>query len=321
MKVLVYGWYNQLNIGDDFFVEAFQHLFPEFEFVFYDAINSEKLQNIDAVFFGGGSFLLSCPNITNDALEKIKSKKIFYLGVGVEAEIHPVHLELMSIAQLIATRSQDQVDRVKAINPNTMWIPDLVYCLQSKVQSSPKLDNSVLVIPNCLVIPQNLDPYWRHSAWLHFKSEFSQFLDWLIEKEYQVNFLSLCHGQETEDDWAASELIGSMNRRNKHFLIQDPIKNIEQVTSLISQYNFVVTQRFHGIILSEMTRTPYINLHHHDKLKFCQPCEGRLISYYNCSKQNFIDVFRLTINMKFHNSLPIESDIFETLKKEVLGLI
>jgi hypothetical protein len=319
-KILVYGWYNHLNIGDELFVGAFRKLFPDFQFAFRDTITPSSLEDIDAVFFGGGSFLLARPNISEAALQILKTKKIFYLGVGVEADIHPTHLELISIAKLVATRSQDQLEKLKYFNPNSIWIPDLVYASQSEVEISPKISRSVLVMPNISVVPHSSDPYWAHASWAHFKSEFSQFLDYLVQEGHHIDFLSMCRGPTTNDDWAAGELIAHMVKRGKYLLQEQPV-GIERVTSLISKYNIVITQRFHGIVLSEMTRTPYIAVHHHDKLKYCQPAEGTSLSYYNSSKHSFIDAFNSTIKMNFSKSLPIESNIFENLIQEVIGLI
>jgi polysaccharide pyruvyl transferase WcaK-like protein len=320
MKILVYGWYHQLNIGDDLFIQSFHKLFPTYQFVFCDHINVEVLQAVDAVFFGGGSFLLERPNIPADALTLLKTKPIFYIGVGCEAEINSTHADLIRQAKLIATRSLDQVDRLKILNPNTMWIPDLVYCLQDDVTLSPKKNRSVLVMPNISVVPHNLDPHWKHASWLHFKSEFSQFLDDLVKDGFSLNFLSMCRGIKDNDDWAASEMISHMFHRGEYILKNQPTR-IEDVTQLISQYNLVITQRFHGIILSEMTKTPYIAIHHHDKLKYTIPCNGSFISYYNTSKHIFGETFDRTIGMKFSPSLPIVSNIFEALSSKVMELV
>lgn len=320
MKILVYGWYHQLNIGDDLFVQAFQKLFPNYQFVFHDHINMGNLQDVDAVFFGGGSFLLERPHVTSEAWALLKTKPIFYIGVGCEAEIGPAHMELIKQAKLIATRSLDQVDRLKMLNPNTMWIPDLVYCLQSDIVLSPKKNRSVLVMPNISVVPHNLDPYWKHASWSHFKSEFAQFLDGLVADDYHLDFLSMCRGAKDNDDWAAGEIIGHMAHREK-YIVQDQPSGIEQVTRLMSRYSLVITQRFHGIVLAEMTRTPYIAIHHHDKLKYTIPCSGSFVSYYNCSKHTLADTFDRTIKMKFPSTLPIESNIFETLSSKVMGLV
>jgi polysaccharide pyruvyl transferase WcaK-like protein len=320
MKVLVYGWYHQLNIGDDLFIDAFRKLFPDFEFVFRDNVKQAHLEGIDAVFIGGGSFLLGKPQITEEALQTIKTKPIFYIGVGVESTIHPIHMELIRLAKLIATRTPKQVDRLREINPNTIWIPDLVYSLQEDVKQSPKLNRSVLVMPNLSVVPDHFNSHWMHASWGHFKSEFSQFLDTLVKEGYKLNFLSMCKADQINDDWAAGEIISHMAHRNS-YLLKDQPAGIEQVTAAISKYSLIITQRFHGIVLAEMTKVPYIALYHHDKLKETHPQNGTFLSYYNCSKQLLIDSFDQTMKMKFEASLPIESDIYKTLVERVRSLL
>jgi len=320
MRVLVYGWYGKSNIGDELFIDAFRNLFPDFEFIFVNNINENSLEGIDAVFFGGGSFLLAKPLISEAALEIIKTKPIFYIGVGVESEIHPTHIELIKLARLVAIRSLDQVDKVSLFNKNTKWIPDLVYSLQTKVNMSPKINRSVLVLPNISIVPHHLDPYWKHASWSHFKSEFAQFLDILINEGFKLNFMSMCRNNKDNDDWPAGEIIGHMTRRNKYLLDEQPMR-IEDVTGLISQYSLIITQRFHGIVLSEIVKTPYIAIHHLSKLKFSHPRNGSFLDYYSSAKQSFIDSFDHTLRMKFSDSLPIESNIFESLSKEVRSLL
>ncbi|SRR5258708_3536112 len=319
--ILVFGWYNNFNIGDNLFIEAYQHLFPDFEFIFTESIDVYKLKDVKTVFFGGGSFLLDDPNIAPKALKILKNKKIFYIGIGVEANIHPVHLDLMSRAVLIATRSPDQLERLKLINPNIRIIPDLVYALQPKVKLSQKINRSVLIMPNIIVVPQGIDPQWKHAAWAYFKSEFTQFLDWLVDNDYHPSFFSMCSGKEMDDEWASSELIGHMKNRDRNYLLRSLSADIAAATYLVSRYETVITQRFHGIVLSEMTRTPYIAIHHHDKLKCSKPNEGIFLSYYNSSKQSFIDAFNRAKVMNYVNVLPIDYHMFEGLVEEIKYLI
>ena len=320
-KVLVYGWYHQGNTGDDLFIEAFCHLFPDYQFIFTDSISLDKLTDIDAVFFGGGSFLLDRPNITSDSLLALANRKVFYLGVGVEADIHPTHQEIMSHATLIATRSPEQVERLKILNSNVTLIPDLVYSLQSKLNKPTKISKSVLVMTNIAVVPNNSDPHWKHASWDYFKSEFGQFLDWLIESGYRPQLFSMCRGLNLSDDWASAELVAAMSRRSRNRIMTETPVGIKEILDLVARHELIITQRFHGIVLAEMTRTPYIAIHHHDKLKFSQPNEGTFLSYYNSSKQSYISAFEQTIKMEFSNTLPIESTIFEAFAKEVANLI
>jgi polysaccharide pyruvyl transferase WcaK-like protein len=321
VKALVYGWYHQGNIGDDLFIDAYRHLFPNIDFVFSETISTDKLEDVDAVFFGGGSFLIDRPNITEDALKILPSKKVFYLGVGIEADIHPVHVAIMSRAQLIATRSPDQVERVKGINPNTLFVPDLVYSLQSKLGRVTKIDKSVLVMTNISVVPHNSDPHWKHASWAYFKSEFGQFLDWLLESGYKPQLFAMCRGLNLDDDWASAELINAMSKRSRRRLCTEKPTGIKAVAELCAKQEVIVTQRFHGIVLSEMTRVPYVAIHHHDKLKFSQPNEGKFLSYYNSSKHSYIEAFNQAQCMNYSSILPIETDIFETLVNRVTSLL
>lgn len=319
-KVLVYGWYNQGNIGDNLFIEAYQHLFPHFQFTFTEIITADKLQDIEAVFFGGGSFLLDRPRIDDDALALLKTKNIFYLGIGVEGVIHPIHLELMAQASLIATRSPGQVDRLKLINPRVLSIPDLVYCLEAKVVFNSPIKKSVLFLPNIAVVPHQSEPHWKHAAWDYFKSECCQFLDWLVENDCQLHFFSMCRGNKLNDDWASAALISHMDNRSSRFsLVQQP-DSIADITALFSKYEIIITQRFHGIVLAEMIRSPYIAITHHDKFKPSPSNRGKFISYYNGSKHTFIEAFQ-QVRVNNNPTLLIKSDMFKELVEEVLTLL
>ena len=321
-KVLVYGWYHQGNIGDDLFIEAFQHLFPNYEFIFTDTISLSKLTDIDAVFFGGGSFLSGRPQIDEDAMSALLlDKKIFYLGVGVENVIHPNHKLLMVNAQMVATRSPDQAEILRSFCKKVRIIPDLVYSLQDKIKPALRQSRSVLIMTNLSVVPDRTDPHWKHASWNYFKSEFTQFLDWLVTNKYHLTFFPMCTGVEIDDRWASSEIVSHMEHRNSKYLHYINPIGIEQITQFVSSHKVLITQRFHGIVLAEMTRTPYIAIHHHDKLKTAQPGEGEFLSYYHSAKQSYIDSFVRAMTMDFVKSMPIESTIFETFVEEVASLI
>jgi polysaccharide pyruvyl transferase WcaK-like protein len=317
MNILVFGFYkpeNNENIGDNLFIEAFKKLFPQHHLTFTDHFSYDNIKGIDAVFFGGGSFLFDDQNISLEICKSLLTKKIIYIGVGVEQVINKFHLKFMKEAKLIATRSKDQVERLKEINPNTMYLPDLVYSLQDQVKISAKMPKSVLIMPNVSVLPKNSSPHWQYSAYEYFKSEFCQFLDYLVENEYNIGFFSMCKSEKLDDDWAANSLISFMNRGNSKFLLHRPT-SLEEITSLISKYQIIYTQRFHGIVLSEMVNTPYVSIHHHSKLE--RTCDnGVFVSYYESNKDKYIKA----LNIKQDNKL-INSTIFQTLSLEVANLL
>lgn len=313
MKVLVYGWYNHGNLGDDLFVDAFKRLFPTFEFVFTDYIKSEHLLNIDALFVGGGSLLGEEiriePKLTLDDLKKYK---ILYLGVGGETAIHATHKELLSVAKLIALRSYAGYDDIHRINPETIVVPDLVYNLNTS-QAISKIPNSILVIPNISVIPKWDSPHWKHSSWDYFKIEFAQFLDEMIKKKFVVHFLPFCISDKWNDSYAAHEIISRMNNIEGKVILAKPL-DIKAATYLMSQYRVVITQRYHGTVLAEMALTPCLTIHHHDKLK---NSNGSRISYYGVSKNLLWNEVNDLLTAKVAPVLPIDRNIFTNLIQKV----
>jgi polysaccharide pyruvyl transferase WcaK-like protein len=310
ISVLVFGWYSHFNLGDELFKVAFQKLFPDISFTFVDQIKFDALKEATAVFIGGGSFLFSDMNISQECLNLLKTKSIFYIGVGAETDIHPIHIELMRVAKLIALRSNIGLDKVKPLNTNTIVIPDIVYALDFNSNSRP-IEKSVLIIPNISVVPNNRSPHWMHNSWDHFKFEFSQFVDYLIDEKCHVRFVGMCKSNKNNDDWAATEIINAMMHRSSSLVLDN------EITDVINDYEIVITQRFHGIILSEITRTPYIAIYHHDKLKTSHLNEGIFMSYYGSSKQDYIDQYNSARMLKLNPILPIEGNSFESLVERV----
>lgn len=309
-NILVYGFYNHKNLGDDLFIDAFKLLFPTLNFTFTDKLTEENLKTATAVFIGGGSFLSNKIEIKENAKKLLKTKKIFYIGVGAETDIHEDHLELLKIAKLVALRSNVGIEKIP--NNNIFIIPDIVYSL-SKTSKIDRKKKSVLILPNIYTIPQNLDAHWKHSSWERFKFEFSQFLDYIVEDGYSISFFSMCDNKLHSDDNAAYEIISNMMHRNNSYIIKT-----NDFNKLFSSYETVITQRYHGIILSEINRTNYISIYHHDKLKSSYLNEGKFISFYACCRRQFIDEFYSISNIKMNDTLAIEPNIFKSTTDAVL---
>lgn len=317
-QVLVQGFYGKANLGDELFKNAFQFLFPELDFAFVDKITTDSLLGADAVFIGGGSLLDQPLFIDNGYLpiwKKLSSLPLFYIGVGAETDIHKQHQQFMSKAKLVALRSEARIDEVKALNPNVIVIPDLVYALVPCV-SSVKIPNSVLVMPNISVVPSWNDPNWKHAAWGYFKSEFAQFLDSLIETGNRVDFLPLCTNPKLNDAHAAQEIINFMSRRGRH--IHHEQASFEKSTQLISQYETMITQRFHGIVLANMCQVPALALWHHDKLR-----EDSVdnLSYYGLTKSQLHQSFFRVAQKKSESIQPIKRDRYELLTQAVMNAL
>ncbi len=312
-KVLVYGYYkNPPNLGDHLFTTAFKHLFPNIDFQFTDHITEEMLKGISIVIFGGGSLLEGAPDITKSALSLIEKLPIFYISVGAETKIHTIHQKLMSMAKLIAIRSYN-LDEIRKINHNTIYIPDLVYSLQDQVVRVDKKPNSILFIPNITVVPRYYDAHWKHVSWDRFVLEMAQVLDGLIYDGYTITPYAMSASQQENDNWAFVEIVNRMHY--KPYLPSENYLDIPSITKLFSQYELIITQRYHGAILAEMAGTNYICLHHHDKLKNTSYNIGTFSSYYEMSKDKLFKEIDLSLQNK--NFLPLKSNIFKELVSSV----
>ena len=285
MKVLVYGYYHKQNLGDDLFQEAFKKLFPAFDFTFVNKITT--VSDYDLIIFGGGSLLEGDPQLGDKIITELQSKKICYIGVGTETKIHPTHISLLNSSKLIATRSK--ISNLTEITASKIFIPDLVYslCPDNNAFLNSKNDKNVMLLPNITVVPTNKDPIWKWSAWNYFKSEFAQFLDYLVSKNYKLDISSMCTNPKQSDYSTGMEITNHMVNRNNY----SSELTFNNYATKFQEASIIITQRYHGSILSQIFRKPHLTLFHHDKLSSDYEKEGIYLSYYQMNKNLLIDSF------------------------------
>lgn len=310
-KILCYGHYNHQNLGDELFKNAFEKLFPEYDFTFTDHLTIELLKDKDALFFGGGSFLNQSISGFNVWDFQGFNTPVFYIGVGFETEIHIDHYHFLGKAKLITSRSGNcRWLNVAQKQWNITLIPDLVYYLKLKSHSFKK-ENTVLILPNVSVIPKYDSPSWVTSAWDNFKNQFAQFLDYLIDNEFNIKFGTMCHNEVENDNYASYQISSLMKHRSIIHLENDHESDQFRAND-IGAYSHVITQRYHGIVLSEIMNIPVLPISHHDKLNVT----GAL-PYYEISKHRLINSF---YRLKEPN-ISIDFSAFEELKKRVNDIL
>ena len=93
----------------------------------------------------------------------------------------------------------------------------------------------------------------------------------------------------------------------------------------MSTYELIISQRYHGLVIADMTRTPCINLHHHDKLKQFSGMFTKNIDYYRTSKSALLDAIDDTLFVKSvqypDSNIAINSDAFKSLKEKVKHIL
>jgi len=340
-QVVVYGWYGPetRNIGDQLFERVFRNLLPDCDLFFTSKIPTQSKVKTDLLIFGGGSFLdqpikashypdgLMAPTFTEpifaNGLTDPKCAKIAYIGVGAEG-IHHDHDILLRHAKFAALRSNTNLPLVSKLCPDTMVIPDLVYSLANTGTHvrTPAQKKSILFCPNISCVPKYDSSAWMHNSWNHFKFEFAQALDTLIAQGYAIDYLPMCVNPYQIDDFAMAEI---NNLMHKGHLIRDVVysvvEGIDPLIKLFASYGAVITQRFHGAILSELARTPYLCIAHHDKLRSTSFNEGIFTDFYASSKASILKAFDQTIALDLSSDLPIDQHSFDSLKVRLNQLL
>jgi len=312
-KVLVLGYYWKNNLGDQLFIDALKFLFPILDLTFVNHISLKDINNFDTIFIGGGSFLNESLDIEDGVFNLLKTKNIFYLGVGAETDFHPQHQELLKLAKLIAIRSDVGLSKVKLLNSKIIVISDLVNVLTPTI-SANKFIKSILFLPNASTTPTWNFQHWQHAAWNYFKSECAQFLDFMVEEGFTIKFFPFSTDDKINDSYAAIEIINSMSHRKNDYLITSTQMSFSEATELFSQFNLIISQRFHGIILADMINVPCLSIYHHDKLK--SSCS---LSFYGLTKDALKKSVKDLIVKEQNMSLDLHC--FEEMKQRVNQLL
>ena len=303
--VLVYGWYGRGNAGDELMKLALGEMLPAhgLQPQFVDRIDDGVLEGAAGVVFGGGSILTDDPDVTPSAVETLAALRVppFYVGVGGETDISPVHQRLIDASPVVAFRELD--------------FPDMAYWFEAR-EAPPGKPEGILVIPNVEVLPMHSDPHWKHGGWEHFKNEFAQVLDRAVERRHSLTFMSMCKNPYKHDAWACNELMGRMSRRNNYQIIEADASDPLEITAVMRQHRAVVTQRYHGIILAEMAGVPYVSISHHNKLKLAKPHRGIDTSYYSVQKDPVWDCIEHALSMQidpYHPPRSLYDDVISRI--------
>ena len=271
-RVLVFGWYDKNNIGDEAFKKCFTLLCPNTDFVFCDKI-PENVNSYHCVFFGGGDLF----DQVIPGLEKI-NVPIGLIGVGY-GNVHESNKWLFERADLVITR-----------NPSPyLHCGDLCFSLPPITRNVVK-QNHITVLMNDFLTPRKNSPDWIRESHNWFISEFSDALDGLVVNGNIVEFVPFCVNRGIDDRRAASYVISKMSKRDKvKWNVSEDI-DFDKMTKIISQSSLVITQRLHGSIFSYMCNTPQVSINHHDKMhKFCEDRKiGSCLNYYGFNKELFL---------------------------------
>lgn len=301
MKILVYGWYGNTNLGDEAFKDAFRFLFPQHTFKFGNHIPAD-VNSYDAVWFGGGSFFDG--PLVNPSKVEIK-KPIAFIGIGLPAKPEAVPattLPVLKQAKLILCRDSASVETAKALGLSATQMPDLALATPNLHPRNPK-HNKVTIFCNDNFTPRLGSPEYMILAFYWFMSEFSSVCNMLIEKGYELEFVPMGVG-DIDDRRFAAMIHSRITKKAKAVWQVNPFTHSE-FEKAISESALVISQRFHGVVFSIKYGVPFVSINAADKFASLMKDMGvnSCLDYYGFTKVRFLDAMEhsdITATHKFY---------------------
>jgi polysaccharide pyruvyl transferase WcaK-like protein len=259
MKVLIIGYYNRGNWGDDLFEYIFlTKLFPQDDVTIS---NIDDIQNVqgtfDKIIIGGGDvvneYFLNQENIKtiiNISNQTTPNTPILFVGTGIP---YPNSLKSMDIGDYFFMRNSTDYSLVKDryLDLNTFLIPDLGFGLQVNYTN---ISAQVKKIGMC--VPYT---YREHQS---FMADLSTLLS-DISQNYEVHLIPFDTNAFGENDITfIQEYAGNMNgNTNTNITIVNETLDIQQMIEYFKNMDLIIASRFHSVILSIICEKPFVSLY------------------------------------------------------------
>lgn len=356
-RVLILGYYDKLNFGDDIFKYVFQkYIFNNKKFSvdihnldllneLICKLNAGKLEAYDCIIIGGGD-LINNYYFNSDNIEKFISNfinvPIYFYGIGLS---YPSMLPALDIGDYFFMRNKIDYGIVKerfSIN-YTYYTPDLAYFLLN--ESSLKTYKNTKTITNNTQLKLGVClPYtWfvnNNDTSNKFLLQIASLLGELSQKHliYIVPF-DISKNPKNSDMILLQKFKTilrsfefNQNSEQHIFYIETFTKtgdNIFKMIEYFKEFDCVIASRYHSVIMSILTDTPFISLYTTRKVNNIKSeIHTNLHKYFielerdsqdipiKLDKQNFYD--------KFNDMISNYIDIRDTLcnsKKYLYGVL
>lgn len=255
-KIIHYGYYNEMNCGDDMFKLVFNYLhnkyYPYYEITFQNKIN--KNDTSDLIIVGGGDL------INPYFIEPVKNKKnMIAVGIGIP---YVENIKYLSLFKNIIIRNKIDYNKLKD-KYNILYYPDLGFMLSKIFKLKNNIMKDVKHIGICL------SQTYYHSS---YENEYYQFIKnicicigKLLNDKYIIHLIPFCiNNKINENDIIIikniQELIKHKNLIVEYDNTYTENNYIELINKSISNLDFCICTRFHAHIFCIINNIPFISL-------------------------------------------------------------
>ncbi len=277
------------------------------------------LRNLDVLIISGGGQLCelwrgpwSHPYtiFKFSLLTKLARKRLYILNVGAGPLEHPLSRFFVRYAVRFADyrsfRDDDSQRLIESlgVQAKTHVYPDPAYAmeitdhLQTALHQTSMRSVGLNVIGFC---DPRIWPRKDTSLYHEYLEKITRFSAWLIEYGYILQVFST---EMSVDQYAIEDLRARLCERiSSQELVSRifgaPSGSVNEVLRQMSEFDFIVTSKFHGIIFSHLLNKPVISLSYHRKMDFVMRAAGQ--GHFSADIEHFdvdwlIETFRSLVD-------------------------
>src|SRR5712692_1273498 len=219
-------------------------------------------------------------------LTKLARKKLYLLNVGAGPLEHPLSRFFarwaVRFADYRSFRDDDSRELVQGlgVKAKTHVYPDPAYALQvgNHSNGAPGASKPIIVGLNPIgFCDPRIWPRKDDSVYQEYLEKIARLSAWLLEQGYHLRVFTT---ESSVDRYAIGDLKARLlSRVSSPELVcqvfRSPSENVSDLLRQMSEFDFILTSKFHGIIFSHLLSKPVISLSYHRKMDVAMQSVGQ----------------------------------------------
>jgi len=212
-------------------------------------------------------------------LAKLARKKLYLLNVGAGPLDHPVSRFCarwaVRLADYRSFRDRDSQELLRGLGVSeiTHVYPDPAYALPLDGDDRPTAPRAAMPVVGLNAIGFCDPRFWpRKDAVVYeeYLAKIVSFSRWLLAEGYDLRVFTT---ETTTDRYVIEDLRARLrpwlsSPETEQQVFRSPSQTVSEVLREMSEFDFVVTSKFHAIIFSHLLNKPVISLSYHRKMDF-----------------------------------------------------
>jgi len=196
--------------------------------------------------------------------------KVHFVSVGAGPINSKLSFLLIKTALALATsrsfRDQDSKRFIAKLgfNRGDPVFPDLAHSIDAPFQTPSSEDGLVIGVGPMTYFKPGCWPEYDEKVYQTYMEKLTEFIQWLHGQNASIR---LFPGEVGADRPAIDQLKSRFHKNDRdRFIIDNQIETVDELLAELASTTFVIASRFHGVLLSHVTRKPVIALSYHRKV-------------------------------------------------------